>query len=66
MKTAKGTQTTKKSLTVESLQQFKEQYFPVMTSDEKLKDDRQERGYGDIIAMSILDGIKRDLTALHK
>ena len=66
MKTAKGTQTTKKSLTVESLQQFKEQYFPVMTSDEKLKGDRQERGYGDIVAMSILDGIKRDLTALHK
>lgn len=66
MKTAKGTQTTRKSLTVESLQQFKEQYFPVMTSDEKLKGDRQERGYGDIVAMSILDGIKRDLTALHK
>lgn len=66
MKAAKSTQTTRQSLTVESLQQFKEQYFPIMTSVEKLKGDRQEKGYGDVIAMSILDGIKRDLTALHK
>jgi len=62
MNTAKNKKASKASTKVESLQQFKELYFPVMTSVEKLRGSRNEEKYGDVIAMSILDGIKRDLT----
>ena len=56
----------KKTTTFKSLQQFKEFYFPITTADEKLRGKIMEDDYGNIIAMSILNGIKRDLTGLHK
>ena len=66
MKSTTNKKETKKTVSVESLQQFKELYFPKMTSNEKLLGARMEEVYGDSIAMTILDGIKKDLTSLRK
>lgn len=66
MKAEKNKKSKRKILTVESLQQFKELYFPSMIASEKKNIENDEDNYGDIIAMSILDGIKRDLSILRK
>jgi len=67
MKTGRNRRDIRQVQTVESLQQFKALYFPTMTASEKKKSDNEEDdNYGSSIAMSILDGIKRDLSALRE
>jgi hypothetical protein len=53
-------------LTVCTFEQFKELYFPSISASKKKKIDENENNYGDMIAMSILDGIKKDLSILSK
>ncbi len=50
-----------KPIKINSIQQFKELYYPSMTEKEKKKEEEDKSNYGSIIAMSILDGINRDL-----
>lgn len=66
MKTLKNKESKKQIGTIDSLQQFKELYFPTMSASEKKKMSDDETNYGNMIAMSILDGIKRDLSLLRK
>ena len=66
MKAEKNRKSKKQVQTVDTLQQFKELYFPSMTASEKKNIKNDEENYGDIIAMSILDGIKSDLSILRK
>jgi len=66
MKASENKKSKKQIQTVDSLQQFKELYFPSKTDLEKKKNAVEEENYGTQIAMSILDGIRKDLSALRK
>lgn len=68
MKANENKKSKRQTITVDSLQQFKELYFPSKTALEKRKSQVEDESdnYGTQIAMSILDGIKKDLSALRK
>ena len=50
----------------DSIEQFTDLYFPSITSSKKHAKSENDENYGSIIAMSILEGIKRDLSASLK
>ena len=66
MKAERNKKSKKPVLTIDSLQQFKELYFPVRTASEKINIKEDEDNYGGIIAMSILNGINKDLSTQRK
>jgi hypothetical protein len=66
MKTKKVKRTKTTFVKFDSIEQFTESYFPSFTSAKKHAKSENDENYGSIIAMSILDGIKRDLSASIK
>ena len=66
MKAERKKKSKKPVLTIDSLQQFNELYFPLRTASERMKIKEDEDNYGGIIAMSILNGINKDLSTQRK
>ena len=66
MKTEKTNKAKKTIKKIDCIDQFNELYFPSLAALKNKKSAKSEENYGGMIAMSILDGIKRDLSALRK
>ena len=59
MKVKRTKQVVKK---IDSVELFTEVYFPSMVSNQKQSQKKNDENYGSMIAMSILEGIKKDLS----
>jgi hypothetical protein len=66
MKTVKSIKSEKRIIKIDSLQQFKDIYFPSLSVLKKTKAVSEGDEYGTTIAMSILDGIRKDLSTLRR
>jgi hypothetical protein len=62
MKSTKKKKITAGQTNINSVEKFKELYFPLMVEKEKKKEEDQ-KNYGSAIAMSILDGIRKELNS---
>jgi Na+/phosphate symporter len=62
MKTQKVKRLKTKNIKIDSINQFVDLYLPSIKLSKKELTKENEDNYGNLIAMTILDGIKRDLT----
>lgn len=56
----------KKQKTVETIEQFKANYFPELQKRELASRKTDDIKYGSLIAYKVLDGIKADISKLNK